>query len=374
MTTVSGTEREHVRYRFAGFELEPCERRLLASGQPVPLTPKVFDTLVLLVERSGNMVTKDELMAALWPRGFVSESNLTKHIWAIRKALADGCDDHPRFIETVPKLGYRFIAPVVRVAVGVGGATRNNPPLPVTDARDVVVQPSARWTEVSPGVPKEHRAFGRRESDRVLASTLLNAHAGLRRRRWGIATGVIALLLIGGLTGGLMWRRAQSVGRGAMPLPRGEAMAIMDFENLSQKPEDAWLAPALAEMLSTEVAVGDTLRVLPRGRVQQVNAGLPSPVAGGYASGALATLRQQLGADYVLSGAYLVSGAGVDALVRVDVVVQDARDGRVLVRLSRTRPAAAVPALVTEVGTALRSRLAPAGSAGCCRPVAGSTR
>src|SRR5579872_5649070 len=98
-------------YRFAGFTLEPAERRLSESGNPVALTPKVFDTLVLLVERAGHVVSKDELMKLLWPRGYVDESNLTKHIWLIRRALGDG-EQESRFIETVPKAGYRFVAPV----------------------------------------------------------------------------------------------------------------------------------------------------------------------------------------------------------------------------------------------------------------------
>jgi DNA-binding winged helix-turn-helix (wHTH) protein len=68
-------------YRFRDFELEPDERRLSGAGKPIALTPKVFDTLVLLVERSGHVVSKDELMRLLWPRGYVDESNLTKHIW-----------------------------------------------------------------------------------------------------------------------------------------------------------------------------------------------------------------------------------------------------------------------------------------------------
>ena len=74
-------------FRFGEFELQPAERRLLGDGRPISLTPKVFDTLVLLVERAGHVVSKDELMKALWPRGYVEESNLTKHIWLIRRAL-----------------------------------------------------------------------------------------------------------------------------------------------------------------------------------------------------------------------------------------------------------------------------------------------
>jgi DNA-binding winged helix-turn-helix (wHTH) protein len=118
-------------YRFAGCELDPVERRLLAHGRPVALTPKVFDTLVLLVERAGHVVSKDELMAALWPRGFVHESNLTKHIWLIRKALGDSEHD-ARCIETVPKLGYRFVAEVRRLSNG--NCTRSAADGPVVSA------------------------------------------------------------------------------------------------------------------------------------------------------------------------------------------------------------------------------------------------
>jgi DNA-binding winged helix-turn-helix (wHTH) protein len=89
-------------YRFCEFELEPAERRLSSAGKTISLTPKVFDTLVLLVERAGHMVTKEEILGTIWPRGFVDESNLTKHIWLIRRALGDGEQQGSNFIETVP--------------------------------------------------------------------------------------------------------------------------------------------------------------------------------------------------------------------------------------------------------------------------------
>jgi DNA-binding winged helix-turn-helix (wHTH) protein len=117
---------EKLVYRFQDFELEPSERRLSEGARPISLTPKVFDTLVLLVERAGQVVSKDELMKVLWPRGFVDESNLTKHIWFIRRALGDREQDS-HFIETVPKVGYRFIAPVT---VGVS-PPRGPAPVPV---------------------------------------------------------------------------------------------------------------------------------------------------------------------------------------------------------------------------------------------------
>ncbi len=93
-------------YRFGDFELEPRERRLTSAGNAISLTLKVFETLVLLVEQAGHVVSKDELMSALWPRGYVDEGSLSKHIWQIRRALGDSAKSN-RLIETVPKLGYR---------------------------------------------------------------------------------------------------------------------------------------------------------------------------------------------------------------------------------------------------------------------------
>jgi DNA-binding winged helix-turn-helix (wHTH) protein/TolB-like protein/tetratricopeptide (TPR) repeat protein len=98
-------------YSFGRFRLDVRERRLLNDGVPVPLQPKVFDTLVLLVERHGELIGKAEITEALWPGVFVGESALTKNISDLRKVLADGADG-AGFIETVPKTGYRFVRPV----------------------------------------------------------------------------------------------------------------------------------------------------------------------------------------------------------------------------------------------------------------------
>jgi len=94
-------------WEFGPFRLDETERLLLRAGEPVGLTPKVFDTLVALLERSGRLVEKDELMARLWPDTFVDEGALTRNISDLRKALGG-----ERYIETVSKRGYRFVAPV----------------------------------------------------------------------------------------------------------------------------------------------------------------------------------------------------------------------------------------------------------------------
>jgi len=95
-------------YRFAGFELQPGERRLLAAGAPVDVDPRAFDLLVALVERGGHLVTKDELLERVWPKRVVEETNLHFQVWALRKILG------PNAIATVPGYGYRFALDLMR--------------------------------------------------------------------------------------------------------------------------------------------------------------------------------------------------------------------------------------------------------------------
>lgn len=98
-------------YEFGDFRLEVAERRLWKSGQLLATPPKVFDLLSVLVRNANSLVEKDELLATLWPGAFVEESNLSVNISALRRLLGDAAGDSA-FIETVPKRGYRFIAPL----------------------------------------------------------------------------------------------------------------------------------------------------------------------------------------------------------------------------------------------------------------------
>src|SRR6476660_649959 len=98
-------------YDFGRFRLKTAERVLLREGEPVPLTPKVFDILMTLVENRGQVVEKDDLMKKVWPTTFVEEGNLTQNVSLLRKALGESAGGG-QFIETVPRRGYRFVAPV----------------------------------------------------------------------------------------------------------------------------------------------------------------------------------------------------------------------------------------------------------------------
>ena len=115
--------------------------RLLRDNEPVPLTPKVFGILLVLVEQSGHLVEKDELMRQVWPDSFVEEGNLTQNISVLRKALGEANGGKP-YIETVPRRGYRFAAgvrefwngdaaaeplPLASIAIAVGESTLTHP-------------------------------------------------------------------------------------------------------------------------------------------------------------------------------------------------------------------------------------------------------
>ncbi len=97
--------------RFAGFELDAAERQLKLNGEPVELNGRYFDALALLVGEAGRLVTKDRFMAEVWRGVPVTDEALTQCIRTLRRQLGDDAAA-PRFIETVPKYGYRFVAPL----------------------------------------------------------------------------------------------------------------------------------------------------------------------------------------------------------------------------------------------------------------------
>lgn len=106
--------RQSTRFEFGPFRLDVRERLLTRDGHAIPLRGRVFDTLYALVRRHGCLLTKDELMAAVWPDSIVEETNLNHNICIIRRALGEKATGQ-RYVETVPKQGYRFVAQVTEI-------------------------------------------------------------------------------------------------------------------------------------------------------------------------------------------------------------------------------------------------------------------
>jgi Tol biopolymer transport system component/DNA-binding winged helix-turn-helix (wHTH) protein len=123
-------------YRFGDFIVDTDQKVLLRQDKALPLTPKLFETLLILIENSGRIVQKEEFMERLWPHTFVEEANLTSNIQQLRKSLGDNARQ-PHYIETVTKRGYRFIANVQRVQPHGNGEVRSRSetaiPAAVTD-------------------------------------------------------------------------------------------------------------------------------------------------------------------------------------------------------------------------------------------------
>jgi DNA-binding winged helix-turn-helix (wHTH) protein len=118
---------------FGPFRYDPEQRLLFRDGAMVPLVPKAIDTLHVLLERQGRVVEKHELMALVWPDAVVEEVGLARNISLVRKALSDEGDSN-EYIETIPRRGYRFVAPVTESDGGrkAGGPTNDvgTPPRP----------------------------------------------------------------------------------------------------------------------------------------------------------------------------------------------------------------------------------------------------
>ncbi|HMX28808.1 MAG TPA: winged helix-turn-helix domain-containing protein, partial [Blastocatellia bacterium] len=135
-------------YEFGGFRLEVAERRLLRAGEAVKLAPKEFDLLVLLVEQAGRALKKDDLLSQLWPDVVVEEGTLTRNVSRLRTALGETREGE-KFIETLPKFGYRFLAPVSAKAVPMQPVVIENPARAAEPSVVVRSEPPARAAKVS---------------------------------------------------------------------------------------------------------------------------------------------------------------------------------------------------------------------------------
>lgn len=127
-------------YEFDTFRIDPVKRLLRAGGEVIPLRPKAFALLLFLVRNSHRVVTKGELLNALWPDTAVAESNIMQNIFLLRKALGEGVDEH-RYLVTVPGCGYRFVARVREVAAGDAGDSGADRVEAAASCRSIAVLP-----------------------------------------------------------------------------------------------------------------------------------------------------------------------------------------------------------------------------------------
>ncbi len=291
-------------YAFGPFRVVAAERLLLRDGEPVELTAKGFDLLLLLVESAGCLKSREALIEALWPTTVVEEHSLTWNVSAVRKALDDE-GKAPRYIETVRGHGYRFIAPVA--------------------------------------------VEGRDESEK--------AGTGGRRRSWIAAAVGVSVVAVAAI-GLFVWLYPFGGKPPSAVPPQRPAIAVLGFRNLSNDRQADWIGTALTEMVGTDLAAGGELHVAPAMAVAQVRREFNLPAGGAQLNGnMLGALRTNLAASYVTTGAYLLLGHGKSARLRVDVKLIRTESGASVATFSETGSRDELFSLVRSLGVGLRQRL-----------------
>ena len=279
-------------YEFGPFRLDASEQRLWREGGEVLLTPKSFAVLLALVERAGQTIPKDELMREVWPDSFVEENNLADNISTLRKLLGDDARE-PKYIETVPRRGYRFVAEVARV-----------------EAEDLLVAEhvSARI------VIEEENQFPRPDNSQAITSQ--------EKTEQGLATPrgrpllprlsvplivALACMLLGVMAIAAYYASKSRADRVTGQIPRPKSIAVLPFKPLLQESGDPALELGMTDALITKLSNIRQVVVRPTSAVLKY---------GGLAQDPLAAGREQ-GVDVLLDGKVQRAGDRVRVTVQL---------------------------------------------------------
>lgn len=273
-------------FEFGPFRLIPNESQLLRDGEPVSLTPKSFDLLVVLVQNAGHLVEKGELLNRVWPDSFVEEANLSVKMSELRRALG-AASDGTQYIETVPRRGYRFVAPVTAI-------------------EDAVADESAEVTRPAPVL------FG----------------------RWWIFL-LVAVPLAFGVLVALNVKGARDRLFGSATPNTISSLAVLPLEDLSGDASQEYFAEGMTDALITHLAQIGALHVISRPSVMQYK-GARTPVT---------DIGRELNVDAVLTGSVLRA----DQRVRITAQLINVASGRTLWSDSYERDLRDVLSLQREV-------------------------
>jgi eukaryotic-like serine/threonine-protein kinase len=316
-------------YGFGLFVLDSAGGILTRKGIRVKLQDQPFQLLGLLLERSGQIVSREEIQQRLWAGNtFVEfDKSLGVAVLKVREALADEANN-PRFVETVPRRGYRFIAPVS------------------------IQDPNEAAAGRKPDRDQER-------SSAVSAGEQLTA--SVRPSPW---RGWIWILPVAVLVVGFAVYRIRLVSYSSSPANVAlsnvrvrRSVAVLGFRNLPGRPEDKWLSPAFCEMLNTDLAAGGELRLVSGEDVARAKSELPLADEDTLAKSTLQRLRVDPGADMVVVGSYTVLAANGTNQIRLDLRLQDTTRGETIAEQSFTGNEQNLFELATQAGQALRQSL-----------------
>src|SRR4051812_41655523 len=253
-------------YEFDGFRADPIRRRLSRSGEAVSLTPKAFSILLALLEKRGQVVPKEDLIQQIWPDTFVTEANLTQNISSLRKALGERAND-PRYVVTVPGLGYSFVGDVLEVPRDATGEMPMPvlplpPPFPLPAPAEAIAAAPVALPPAPDPVPLAPSPSFLEDTLSALLPVPEVAVAPARRRS-GPAVLALALLVLAAASALFLYlyRPAASSSSSALASdppthPDRAAVAVLGFTNLAGNREQDWLSNALTVMLNTDLGTG----------------------------------------------------------------------------------------------------------------------
>jgi DNA-binding winged helix-turn-helix (wHTH) protein/tetratricopeptide (TPR) repeat protein len=283
-------------YEFDEFRLIPGEELLLRNGEPVPLNPKAFRVLTLLVERNGHLIQKSEILDLIWEGSFVEEGSLSKAIWFVRQALGDTSKE--RFIQTVPRRGYRFVFPVCVVTEPSGAFRLVN--LPGLDEPE-----TALLREDKPPT------YGGGETADTVAGYSTASAATARRslsfRAWvtlGALTGIIVIATAGGYCSFI--RKASSVS--------ARSIAVLPVFSINASDRHDLFEVGIADAVINYLSSAESLRIRPLSAVREY--GKPKDPS---------TVGREQKVDYVLISNYQLA----DGKIKVTAQLHNVESGAI---------------------------------------------
>jgi len=257
-------------YEFGEFRIDAAKRLLLRrNGEIIPLTPKIFDTLLYLARNNGKVIEKDELMREIWMDTIVEENNLNKNISVLRRVLGEKPGEH-RFIVTVPGQGYEFVAEV----------------RPLVDGGFAIADIKPEETVSEDQVTKTKDQIAKDEAQRTEDKN------SIRNRKWLAAFAVLSVFALGA-TGFYLWR--ENAKPADAPI---KTVAVLPFKPLVVENRNEALEFGMADTLISKLSGGDEVMVRPLSAIRRYNSLEQDSRAAG----------RELGVESILDGTMQIWG------------------------------------------------------------------
>lgn len=319
-------EDPRVATRFGPYDMRRSSRELFKFGKRLKLRPQPFQVLSVLLEHAGDLVTREQLRQQLWPSDtFVDfEHGLNTSIKELRAVLDDSASE-PRYIQTLPKLGYRFIFPVERPGLNA-------------------VQPTFK-----PQPPASEAPTG------PVPATPASSDRG---RTWlSFAAGAAVLIGMTFTVVRLDVFHHSASSAASASLKARPSIAVLGFKNLSTRHDVDWMSTAMTEMLAAELASGQQIRVIPSENISRIKHDLSLAPSDTFGQDTLGKVHNQLGTDMVASGSFLALPSGSTTKLRIVLQVQDTRTGETVAVITEDGIESDLPQLICAGGDNLRHAL-----------------